>query len=39
MLEEGSVYSLEYAADICLVIVEKFQNTVSVFMQWDLYID
>jgi hypothetical protein len=36
-LNEGDVYSQAYADDICLLVVGKFPNTVSVFIKWALY--
>jgi len=37
MLNEGGVYSQEYADDICLLVVGKFPNTVSGLLKWALY--
>ena len=36
-LREGDVYSQGYADDICLLVVGKFPNTVSGFIQWALH--
>jgi hypothetical protein len=36
-LNEGGVYTQGYADDICLLVVGKFQNTVTGLIQWALH--